>query len=241
MEAPVLIDEMQSNQDVPSESELVHAAKQGDISAFEAIVRRYTQRVFRIAQHITHSPEDAQEVVQEVFLRVFRHIERFEERATFSTWLTRIAVNTALMMHRPRRHAETSLDENWQDEGGSESELVPDWRPNPEQLYSRSELRTILRQALEQLPEGYSTVFVLRDIEGFSIEETASALGITPPAVKARLLRARLQLREKLSRHFGPGFPEGRKAEHLRANLLPSVWPSGDTTVAPQVAEGSLP
>ena len=240
MEASVLANEIQPNKEVPSESDLVHAAKQGDTIAFEELVRRYTHRVFRIAQHITHSSEVAQEVVQEVFLRVFRHIENFEERAKFSTWLTRVTVNTALTMHRPTRHADASLDENWQDEDVSGSELVPDWRPNPEQLYSRSELRTILEQALEQLPERYSTVFVLRDIEGLSIEETASALGLTPPAVKTRLLRARLQLRERLSAHFQSSFPEGRRTEHLRANLLPSVRPLGDTTVAPPVAEGSL-
>ena len=159
--------------------------------------------VFRIAQHITGSPEDAEEVVQEAFLKAFQNLERFEERSRFSTWVTRITVNTALMRLRQRRGHETVpfREDNGDDPGALPPEVV-DWRPDPEQIYTRRELRAILERALSGLPQHYSTVFLLRDVEGFSTAETAEALGISSTAVKARLLRARLQLRERLSVYF---------------------------------------
>ena len=194
-------DQNQLSTHLTAEIELVHSAKRGDINAFEELVRRYTKRVFCIAHLITRCREDAEEVSQETFLKVFLHLEDFEEKAQFSTWLTRIAFNTALANIRSRRLR--VVQEAAEEETGLVEE-VADSRANPEQLYSRSQLRAVLRQALEKLPQLHSTVFVLRDIQGLSTAETAAVLGVSIPAVKTRLLRARLQLRESLSRSLAP-------------------------------------
>jgi len=176
--------------DYSAETKLVHAAKRGDIDAFEQLARRYSASVFRVAFHIVRCWEDAEEIAQESFLKAFQHLDSFEERARFSTWLTRIAVNLALGKVRglrPTRTVSITKDAG-EDELGSQQ--IADWRPNPEQLYSRLELGNILRKALESLPAAYSNVFWLRDAEGFSITETAEILGISEAAVKTRLLRA---------------------------------------------------
>lgn len=188
--------------DHATELELVRAAKRGELDAFEKLVQRYSGVVFRVALHISHCHEDAEEIAQETFLKAFRHLSSFEERARFSTWLTRIAVNAALVKMRGLRPTETVTIAEEAERDESVPQQVADWRPNPEQLYSRQELSGMLRGALESLPSGYSEVFWLRDVEGFSIAETAEMLGISVPAVKTRLLRARLQLRERLSQHF---------------------------------------
>jgi RNA polymerase sigma-70 factor (ECF subfamily) len=189
-----------------SEMALVHAAKEGDVGAFEQLLRRNQAMVFRVAQHITGSREDAEEVSQEAFLKAFKNLERFEERSRFSTWVTRITVNTALMRLRKRRGHETvALSREDPDDPRALPEEVADWRPDPEQLYGRRELHAILARALTALPKHYGTVFLLRDVEGFSTAETAEALGISITAVKARLLRARLQLRQSLDHYFRQG------------------------------------
>ena len=172
-----------SRQPLP-DMDLVHSAKQGEIAAFEELVRRHTKRVFAVARHITRSREDAEEVSQKTFLRAFLRLRNFEEKAEFSTWLTRIAVNAALInvARCTRDKVVTCEEQEW--EGDSLPQRVPDWRPNPEQLYSQSQLREILRQALEALPQTYSTVFILRDIQGFSVSETAAALELSIPTIK---------------------------------------------------------
>jgi RNA polymerase sigma-70 factor (ECF subfamily) len=182
---------------------LVHACKSGDFAAFEKLVKRYDRRLFRIAQHLTHNREDAEDVVQESFLKAFQHLDQFREDAKFSTWLIRIAINQSLMMLRSRRPArEVSIDSDFQSEDGNLPMDVVDWAPNPEELYRATQLREILRNTLQQLGPGLRVVFVLRDIEGFSLEETAEALELSVAAVKARSFRARLQLRERLSMYF---------------------------------------
>src|SRR6202051_4341401 len=182
---------------------LVQAAKKGDDSAFEELVRRYDRNVFRIAQHITQNREDAEDVVQEAFLKAYRNLEKFQEQSKFYTWLVRIAVNEALMKVRRRKPERTvSLDEDIKTEDDSLPREVADWSPNPEQMYNQEELRDILTRTIQGLPSGFRTVFVLRDVEGLSTEETAQALELSIPAVKSRLLRARLQLRERLNRFF---------------------------------------
>jgi RNA polymerase sigma-70 factor, ECF subfamily len=183
---------------------LVHACKNGDAAAFEQLVKRYDRKLFRIAQHITHNREDAQDVVQEAFLKVFRKLSQFRENSQFSTWLTRITVNESLMKLRKQHSSrEVSIDEDFQSQDQMAVFELADWAPNPEQLYRGSELRNILRSTLQDLQPGLRVVFVLRDIEGFSAEQTAEVLEVTPVAVKARLWRARLQLRERLSKYFG--------------------------------------
>ncbi len=188
---------------VSDELALVQAAKAGDVSAFEKLVKRYDRNVFRIAQHITHSREDAEDVVQEAFLKAYSNLEQFQGQSKFYTWLVRIAVNEALMKLRRRRPERfVSLDEDVKTEDDSLPREVADWSPNPEQLYKQSELRDILSRTIQGLPPTFRTVFVLRDVEGLSTEETAEALDLSVPAVKSRLLRARLQLRERLNRFF---------------------------------------
>lgn len=179
---------------------LVKAAKSGDASAFEELVNRYETKIFRLTMNITRNREDAEDSMQEAFLKAYSHLDTFKEDSRFYTWLVRIAANEALMRLRKRRPNQVSLDEPVQ----SEDDLIPreveDWGPSPEQRYAQSELHGILEQVIDQLDPDFRTVFVLRDIEELSTEETAQAMGISVPAVKSRLLRARLKLRQKLDR-----------------------------------------
>ena len=185
------------------EAALVARAKAGDAAAFSDLVKQYDRRVFRMAKQITQNEEDAEDVLQETFLKAYSHLDDFQGNSRFYTWLVRIAVNEALMKLRKRRSDKTvPLDEPI-DTG--EDEMVREiavWDEDPEQKYSREELADILEQAIQSLKPAYRTVFVLRDIEELSIEETAQALSLSISAVKSRLLRARLQLREKLTRQF---------------------------------------
>ena len=188
---------------VSDELALVAAAKAGDVTAFEELVRRYDRNVFRIAQHITQNREDAEDVVQDAFIKAYTNLKQFQGQSKFYTWLVRIAVNEALMKLRRRRPERTvSLDEEIKTEDDSVPREVADWSPNPEQQYKQAELREILDKTINGLPASFRTVFVLRDVEGLSTEETADALELSIPAVKSRLLRARLQLRERLNRFF---------------------------------------
>jgi len=188
----------------PSEETiLVEAARSGDIGAFESLVRRYDRNVFRIAQHITQNREDAEDVVQDAFLKAYQNLGQFQGQSKFYTWLVRIAVNEALMRLRRRRPERmVSIDEDVKTEEDSMPREIADWSPNPEQLYTQAELKDILGKTIQGLPPSFRTVFVLRDVEGLSTEETASALELSVPAVKSRLLRARLQLRERLNKYF---------------------------------------
>ncbi len=185
------------------ETVLVEAARSGDIGAFETLVRRYDRNVFRIAQHITQNREDAEDVVQDAFLKAYQNLGQFQGQSKFYTWLVRIAVNEALMRLRRRRPERTvSIDEDVKTEEDSMPREIADWSPNPEQMYTQAELKDILGKTIQGLPPSFRTVFVLRDVEGLSTEETASALELSVPAVKSRLLRARLQLRERLNKYF---------------------------------------
>src|SRR5512147_3100007 len=191
------------NDPISDELRLVRAAKAGDISAFEELVHRYDRNVFRIAQHITQNREDAEDVVQDAFLKSYENLQNFQEQSKFYTWLVRIAVNEALMRLRRRRPERmVSLDEEVKTDEDSMPREVADWSPNPEQQYNQAELKEILGKTIQGLPPGFRTVFVLRDVEGLSTEETAEALELSIPAVKSRLLRARLQLRERLNKYF---------------------------------------
>ena len=191
------------NEPASEELSLVQAAKKGDVGAFGELVKRYDRNVFRIALHITQNREDAEDVVQDAFLKAYENLEQFQGQSKFYTWLVRIAVNEALMKLRRRRPERmVSLDQEVQTEEDSMPREVADWSPNPEQLYNQAELRDILDKTIHGLPPSFRTVFVLRDVEGLSTEETAQALELSVPAVKSRLLRARLQLRERLNRYF---------------------------------------
>jgi RNA polymerase sigma-70 factor (ECF subfamily) len=183
--------------------DLVHATQNGDLSAFEQIVRRYDRKLLRIAEHVTRNREDSQDVVQESFLKAFQHLGEFREHSQFSTWLFRITVNQALMKLRKRRTTkEFSLDEDFQALEDILPREIADWAPNPEEIYRTSELQDILIKSLDQLRPILRMVFVLRDIEELSVDQTADVLDLSTAAVKARLRRARLQLREILSEYF---------------------------------------
>src|SRR6266511_730589 len=164
--------------DAPSEeSTLVEAARSGDIGAFEALVRRYDRNVFRIAQHITQNREDAEDVVQDAFIKAFSNLKQFQGQSKFYTWLVRIAVNEALMKLRRRRPERTvSLDEDVKTEDDSVPREVADWSPNPEQQYSQAELREILDKTIHGLPATFRTVFVLRDVESPSTSRNTNTV-----------------------------------------------------------------
>jgi RNA polymerase sigma-70 factor (ECF subfamily) len=152
--------------------------------------------------NITQNREDAEDATQDAFLKSFQHLPDFQGGSRFYTWLVRIAVNEALMRLRRRRPNVTSLDEPVETEDDFMPRQIEDWGPTPEQRYQTTELNSILTNAIADLEPIFRTVFVLRDVEQLSTEETAEALGISVPAVKSRLLRGRLKLREKLSRNF---------------------------------------
>ena len=183
--------------------DLVHAAQNGDVAAFERLVERYDRKLLRIAEHVTHNREDAQDVVQEAFLKAFLHLSTFREDAKFSTWLIRITLNHALMkLRKLRATKELSLEEDCEGQENTLPREVGDWAPNPEELYEKSELREILVKTLGELRPSLRVIFALRDIEGLSTHETAEVLSLTSTAVKARLYRARLELRELLTKYF---------------------------------------
>src|SRR5246500_1636353 len=183
--------------------DLVHASKQGDVDAFNQLVKRYDRRLLRISQTVTRNREDSEDAVQEALLKAFQNLADFREDSQFSTWLTRIAVNQSLMKVRKQRtRKEASLDEDSQVDGDALPVDVPDRSPGPEQLCWASELRVILVRTVEELRPILRTVFVLRDVEGLSIEQTAQVLNLSQAAVKARLWRVRLHLRERLDRYF---------------------------------------
>jgi RNA polymerase sigma-70 factor (ECF subfamily) len=192
---------------------LVEASKNGDVTAFEQLVKKYDRKLLRIAQSVTHNREDSQDAVQEAFLKAYQHLAEFRADSKFSTWLIRITVNQSLMKLRKQRvKREVSLDEDFQAEGDILPMEVTDWAPNPEQLYWATELRNILIKTLKDLSPLLRTVFVLRDIEGLSIDQTAEVLNLSHAAVKARLWRVRLQLRERLTKYFSerPDSPRRR-------------------------------
>jgi RNA polymerase sigma-70 factor (ECF subfamily) len=185
------------------ESALVERARSGDAAAFAELVNRYERKIYRLARNITQNDEDAEDVLQETFLKAYSHLDSFQGDSKFYTWLVRIAVNEALMKLRKRKGDRTiSLDEPTDTGEDTVPREIAVWEDNPEERYSKEELRQILERAVESLKPSFRTVFMLRDIEELSTEETAEALGISVPAVKSRLLRARLQLREKLTKFF---------------------------------------
>jgi RNA polymerase sigma-70 factor (ECF subfamily) len=188
--------------------DLVHASKEGDVGAFEQLVKRYDLRLLRISQTVTRNREDSEDAVQEALLKAFQNLAEFREDSQFSTWLIRITVNQSLMKLRKRAHKnEVSLDEDFQADEHMLPIEVPDRSPDPEQLCWASELRDILVRTVDELRPILRTVFVLRDVEGLTIEQTAQALNLSQSAVKARLWRVRLHIRARLDRYFDERTP----------------------------------
>lgn len=186
-----------------SDEDLVELARSGDDTAFPELVKRYSRRILRVARNITNHEEDSEDVLQETFMKAYTHLDGFQGNSKFYTWLVRIAMNESLMKLRKRKTGKlVSLDEELNTGEDTMVREIAVWEGNPEDTYSQEELRDILDKTIGSLPEGFRTVFMLRDIEELSTEETAEALDLSIPAVKSRLLRARLQLREKLTRIF---------------------------------------
>lgn len=184
------------------EAALVSAAKSGDETAFEELVNRYERKIFRLTMNITQNREDAEDSMQEAFLKSFTNLDRFQGDSRFYTWLVRIAVNEALMKLRKRRPSQVSLDEPVNTEDDSVFREIEDWGPSPEKKFAQTELNEILNSVIGELDPIFRVVFLLRDVEGVSTEETAKILDISVAAVKSRLLRARLKLRQKLNKYF---------------------------------------
>ena len=189
--------------DKDSDGILVTAAKRGNARAFEELVLRHQRRVFAVAQRITNSRDDAEDVVQETFHKVFLHLDNFQEKARFSTWLTRIAMNEALMLLRRRRGVFEDLPASTDEGVKFTSQTFVDQGPNPEESCLRSERTQLLTEAINRLGPRIRTAILLRDIEEKSLEETAQILGTTSTAIKARLFQGR----RKLRRIITPGFP----------------------------------
>jgi RNA polymerase sigma-70 factor, ECF subfamily len=180
---------------------LIERVLGGDRRAYEPLVRRHERRVFRVVLAILGNAEDAEEAMQDAFIKAFRHMDQFRRESKFTTWLTRIAVNEALTRRKARKET-VSLDDSENVESKSLPGSFEPWASNPEKLYGKQELRQLVEAAIQALPPIYRETLVLRDIEELSAEEAAEALGVTVPAIKSRLLRARLLLREALGSHF---------------------------------------
>ena len=194
-----------------SDTELVARAKAGELDAFEALTNRYEQRVYSLALRMLRQEQDAEDVTQQTFLSALENLDGFRGDAAFATWLLRIATHAALKVIRKRNGLDTvSLEEATEEADGYDTiphpEYIADWRQSPEQLVHKNETQRLLDDALARLDEKHRLVFLLRDVEGLSVKETAAALGLSEANTKVRLLRARLQLREQLTRTLGdPG------------------------------------
>lgn len=185
------------------------ALKAGDRAEFARLVEMYSDQVYGLALKILGDAQDAEDVLQETFIKALRSVAGFEGRSSLSTWLYRIAVNEALMTIRRRKGETVSIDEEKEDsEGQTEPVEIVDWCCLPESEMMSAEARGFLDAAIQRLSPALSAVFVLRDIQGLSVRDTAETLNISEMAVKTRLLRARLKLREELSAYFGERLSE---------------------------------
>jgi RNA polymerase sigma-70 factor (ECF subfamily) len=198
------------------DTELLARLKAGDQAAYAKLVEDNATAIYRLALRMMGNEADAEDVLQETFLSAFKSIDRFEGRSSLSTWLYRIASNAALMRLRRNEPEQVSVDEPVERDDG---EMMPrqffDFCCLPEEDLLREEAREQMKQAIDDLPPTLRSVFVLRDIEGLSTAETAEALDLSESAVKSRLMRARLKLRDELSRYFsqGPVMSETRMGE----------------------------
>lgn len=189
-----------------SDQELVARVQKGDTEAFGILALRHQRSVYWVIQAILHNQADTEEILQETFVKAFEHIKDFRGEARFATWLIRIAINEARMRQRKYRPGlYESLDEDKSEQDDFRPRELSDWRPNPEEILAKEEIAELLRRAIQSLPSIYREVFLLRDVEHHSTEDAATSLGITIPAAKTRLLRARLMVREFLAPHFALG------------------------------------
>lgn len=187
---------------MPAEPDLLTALRAGDPAALAALFEARADQLYRLALSLLRDPAEAEDVVQETFLKALTRLEQFEGRARLDTWLYRVAYNASL--DRLRRRAPEPLPEDEPEaEGGPLPQVIVEWSLTPENRLLDAEARAMLETAIQALPATLRPVFLLRDIEGLSGEETAEALGLNAGVVKVRLHRARLALRERLSAYFG--------------------------------------
>jgi RNA polymerase sigma-70 factor (ECF subfamily) len=197
-----------------TDDQLIARARQKDFAAFEALLERYEDKVFRLAYRFVRNESDAKEILQDTFLSVWRKLDTFKGDSQFSSWVYRVAANTALMRLRSqRRHPQISTEDlpagfldNYRPSGSEGLAHLPspgeNWAKRPDDQLQSDELRRHIQEAVDALPELYRTVFLVRDVEGLSTEETAEVLGISVPTVKTRLHRARIALRESIAKYF---------------------------------------
>jgi RNA polymerase sigma-70 factor (ECF subfamily) len=197
-----------------SDEELVARARAKDFGAFEELLERYEDKVFRLAYRFVRNEAEAQEILQDTFLSIWRKLDTFKGDSLFSSWVYRVAANTALMRLRSqRRHPQISTEDlpagfldNYRPSGAEGLSHLPspgaNWAKRPDEQLQSDELRRHIQAAVDDLPELYRTVFLVRDVEGLSTEETAEVLGISVPSVKTRLHRARIALREAIAKYF---------------------------------------
>lgn len=184
------------------DEELVRIAQAGDTRAFDELVDRYRDKVYRLCFKILRHEDDAAEALQDAFLSAFRGIKNFKVESTFSTWLYRIATNASLMKYRKRRDNVVSLEQSQSQNEDAETLQVADWSTQPVEDVLNAETREVMEEGISRLPEDLRTVFVLRDVEEMSNAEVAEILELSVAAVKSRLHRARLTLRDRLNRYF---------------------------------------
>jgi len=202
-----------------SEAALMARVRSGDHEAFYELVRPHERSIYLAALSIVHNDADAEEVIQETILKAFKAIGRFREEAKFSTWIFQIAINESrIKLRKDRRHLYDSLDEPVK--GEEQGDYIPrdfaDWREIPSEALDNARLREALTKALASLSPKYRQVLVLRDIEHLNVAETAKVIGISEAAVKTRLLRARLQMRDALAPGFDGAWKKGREYEKVR-------------------------
>ncbi|MGW8249830.1 MAG: RNA polymerase sigma factor [Anaerolineales bacterium] len=190
------------------------ALRSGDRVEFARLVETYYEMIFRLAAKMVNDAQDAEDILQETFIKAYRHLDGFDGRSSLSTWLYRIATNEALMFLRRHKHEQFSIDETLEtDEGEYEPVQIVDWCCLPEEELMSSEALAHLDQAISSLPPNLRVVFVLRDIQGLSTREVSEVLNLGESAVKTRLSRARLRLREELTGYYGEKVKEGKRSD----------------------------
>ncbi|HUK62526.1 MAG TPA: sigma-70 family RNA polymerase sigma factor [Dongiaceae bacterium] len=196
------------------DAQLVRMAQGGETRAFDELVRRYQDKVYRLSYKILRHEDDAAEALQDALLSAYRGLKNFKAESTFSTWLYRVATNAALMKYRKRRDGHVSLERSQSDNDDAEPLALPDWSAQPLDELLDTETREVMQEGIDRLPEELRVVFVLRDVEGLSNGEVSEVLDLSIPAVKSRLHRARLQLRNRLDRYFRDKL--GKRERHPR-------------------------
>jgi RNA polymerase sigma-70 factor (ECF subfamily) len=185
-----------------ADAEIVERVRAGDVALFEVLMRRHNQRIYRAARAVMKDETEVEDVMQQAYINAYTHLDQFEQRSQFSTWLTRIALNEAFGRRKKMRAIESFME--GMDNGREESmDTMKSSQPDPERQAYTQELHRLLEEAVDSLPDAYRTVFMLRDVEGLSTTETGEGLGLGEEAVKTRLHRARAMIRRAISARIG--------------------------------------